>query len=373
MGVKFDDKNGFWTAQFSKRHPITRKPVTLRKRYKSKAEANRGYSQLVVAVEDKLRSSISPTWERLYLEWRSACRKGDIFVQKLSKGVQDEYCEIVEKYTHDWMTKYVEDISKADAWSLLSRVESEVSKSRAKKVRTAITGIFEWGLLSGRLPKVLSIPTEGFKWSKSDVERLPEILTRDQICQFLKYARRLNHPWYPIWALALYTGMRSGELYALSWDHIDFENQSIHVHRNWTNKTGYGDTKARYWRTVPIDSGEVLALIKELKLRAKDPYVLPKFKSWTDGRQAEILREFLANCGLPSIRFHALRACFATQLLRDGVAPAVVMKIAGWRDLKTMQRYVRLSGVEVKGATVSLKFLNEQETMGRIVQLFQEE
>ena len=46
------------------------------------------------------------------------------------------------------------------------------------------------------------------------------------------------------------------------------------------------------------------------------------------------------------------------------------MKIAGWKDLKTMQRNIRLAGIEVQGATASLKILPDVEVMGRVVELF---
>ncbi|MBS1982643.1 MAG: tyrosine-type recombinase/integrase [Bdellovibrionales bacterium] len=55
-----------------------------------------------------------------------------------------------------------------------------------------------------------------------------------------------------------------------------------------------------------------------------------------------MLRDFCKLHGLLSIKFHTLRACFSTQLLRQGVEAAKVMKICGWKDLKTMQRYIRL-------------------------------
>ncbi len=47
------------------------------------------------------------------------------------------------------------------------------------------------------------------------------------------------------------------------------------------------------------------------------------------------------------------------------------MKIAGWVDLATMQRYVRLAGIEIEGSTDGLKLLPEDEVMGRVVELFQ--
>ncbi len=257
------------------------------------------------------------------------------------------------------------------AWIVLDKVEREISIARRKKLRTAIDAVFKWGMLSGRLKGITVIPTEGFKSTRTEEEKMPEILNLEQIRTLLLYAQRVNHHWFPIWALALFTGMRSGELYALEWDQVDFNNNLIFVHRNWTSRTGFGPTKGRYWRSVPIESGQVLNLLKELKLkRGNDKFVLPRFQSWTDGGQAEILREFCVGSGLPSIRFHTLRACFATQLIRDSVAPAVVMKICGWKDLKTMQRYIRLAGIEVKGATQGLKLLPEREVMGRVVSLF---
>ena len=75
--------------------------------------------------------------------------------------------------------------------------------------------------------------------------------------------------------------------------------------------------------------------------------------------------------GPPKIKFHALRVCFAPQLLAKGTPAAIVMKICGWRDLKTMEFYVRVAGVEEKWATDCLKILpSEVEIMGNVASLF---
>lgn len=170
--------------------------------------------------------------------------------------------------------------------------------------------------------------------------------------------------------MALLTGMRSGELYALKWNKVDMNSGIIYVHENWTNREGFGPTKGRYWRTIPIE-GDLKRMLLDLKIKRKgDEFVLPRFQSWKDGRQAEILRTFCKGIGISSVRFHTLRACFATQLIKDGIAPAIIMKICGWKELKTMQRYIRLAGIEVKGATEGLKILPPEETIGRVTELF---
>lgn len=344
--------------------------------FKSKTDAERAEKKLFVQVERELfeAEGRSCKWESLVAEWEIAAKTGDIFIREISQGTVRDYVDIISDWTEDWMKLHVNEIDRARAWMILDRVEREISISRRKRLRTAIDAVFKWGLLSGRIKGMASIPTEGYKSTRKEEEKMPEILNLEQIRTLLSYASTVNHPWYPIWALALFTGMRSGELYALEWDQIDFDNKLLFVHRNWTNKDGYGPTKGRYWRSVPIESTQVLGLLKELKLkRGNEKFVLHHWNSWTDGEAASILREFCVGSGLPSVRFHTLRACFATQLIRDGIAPAVVMKICGWKDLKTMQRYIRLAGIEVKGATEGLKLLPEREVMGRVVNLFKQQ
>jgi integrase len=55
--------------------------------------------------------------------------------------------------------------------------------------------------------------------------------------------------------MALLTGMRSGELYALLWTDIDRENNALTVSKSNDNRFNVvKSTKAGYWRTVPISA-----------------------------------------------------------------------------------------------------------------------
>jgi integrase len=57
-----------------------------------------------------------------------------------------------------------------------------------------------------------------------------------EIKRFLGFAKQLDSPWYSLWATALLTGMRNGELYALEWDDIDFENLLIRVSKSFNSR-----------------------------------------------------------------------------------------------------------------------------------------
>ena len=129
------------------------------------------------------------------------------------------------------------------------------------------------------------------------------------------------------------------------------------VQRSFNRRTKvFKCTKAGYWRNVPISS-ELKSLLIEIKQKAKGEFVRPHFRDWKKGGQAKVLKSFCSFIGIQPIKFHTLRACFATQLIADGAEPTKIMKICGWRDLKTMQRYVRLAGIDERGATERLRFL----------------
>ena len=140
-----------------------------------------------------------------------------------------------------------------------------------------------------------------------------------------------------------------------------------------SNAKKNGPTKGRYWRTVPINSS-LYKLIIDLKngpKKAGSEYVLPRSKDWDNGDQAVSLKNFLKSIGIKPIKFHALRACFATQMLANGVPAPIVMKIGGWKKSSTMDIYLRLAGVDTKGATDCLQFVPEAICFGdNVVSIF---
>lgn len=116
------------------------------------------------------------------------------------------------------------------------------------------------------------------------------------------------------------------------------------------------------------DSGNLVPILKELKLSGGDSnFVLPRIDKWDKGEQARELRMFLSGLGLPAIRFHDLRATWATLLLSKGVEPIKVMIMGGWKDLTTMQFYVRKAGVDIKGITQCLDLHNPSTESAKVL------
>jgi integrase len=191
------------------------------------------------------------------------------------------------------------------------------------------------------------------------VIKVPEanqhVLNKTEVDTLLFEAKKRDHPYFNHWVMAIMTGMRTGELHALTWTDIDFDNKVIAVTKSWGIKDGLGPTKSTKNRYIPI-SVELDKFLKKLKLESVDTdgTVLEELDSWLRGYQASILREFCAEIGVTSIKFHDLRATFITQMLIKGVPLAKVMKIVGHATIKTTMRYLRLVAQDTQGATESL-------------------
>ncbi len=119
----------------------------------------------------------------------------------------------------------------------------------------------------------------------------------------------------------------------------------------WSIKDGYKSTKSGDYRLVEIPK-PLVPTLPELKLKfGGSNLVLPRLSKWDKGDQARDLRFFLKSLGLPQIRFHNLRASWATLLLGKGVPPSIVMSQGGWKDMDTIMIYMRKAGINIKNST----------------------
>lgn len=296
-------------------------------------------------------------WSQIVEKWYSFKLKDEF--EPIGKPTLDDYYSMLKNWTQNVWHKPAKQINRADVKYILRSLEdASKSKSFQSKMKGTINRVLNWGIEEGLVIGMLQLPTYGITVSRK-AERKPTILNRDEITKLLTRAKVDNPKWYPIWAVAILTGCRSGELFALTWDDVDFTNMSLRISKSYNKRLNVTkSTKAGYWRNVPINS-ELKSILKTLKENSNSPYVLPRNRDWSQGYQAKALKNFCLSIGITPIRFHDLRACFATQLLQVKVSPGVVQKVCGWRDLDTMARYIRLAGIDEKGATDRLKLIHD--------------
>jgi len=377
MAIKQYEKDGtaFWKVYVNLRSKVD-PSIRVQKHlldFKSEAAARSEEKRLIKLLTEKLvqEEGRGSQWEYLIDRWEETMKEDQFCrISPLSIG---DYAGMMKLWTKEWFKRPTSEITKADVRDVIKEMDFRGKSSNyQRKMKNAINLVFTWAIEEKYLRDVQESPAYGVQVRDRKEDKPPEIFNLDQIRKLLFEAKRLDHPWYPVWAMALLTGMRSGELHALLWTDVDIETRRLTVSRSYNNRAKIvKSTKGAYWRNVPI-SGELYQLLLELKASAgKREHVLPRFWEWEKGDQARVLRTFCKGVGLPSVRFHTLRACFATQLLAHNIAPARLMKICGWKDLKTMERYVRLAGIDESGATECLQVLSsDAEVMGKVVHLF---
>jgi integrase len=356
-----------FVVTYSKRHPVTRQPCSLRRTrngrgqpIKTIAEARRIERDLVIQVEETLREKSIPKWSALVEDYRNALLAQDMTV----KTVENYYVCLKAHTFEAWGDRLVDKITTEEIRTLVRERVGDRAASHQKNVLKFIRGVFKFALELGLINRN---PAPDMKFRTGD--KIKRVLTEEQVRTLLERAKEFSWEWYPHVACAIYTGMRNGELYALTWDKVNFEDRTILIDSSWNSKDGFKSTKTGDDRRAEI-APPLLHILRELKLKSSDShFVLPRITSWDKGQQATNLRTFLIGLRLPPVRFHDLRATWATIMLGKGVQPAKVMIMGGWKDLKTMMIYMRKAGIETKGITEVLNLHNPSTSTARVLEI----
>lgn len=158
--------------------------------------------------------------------------------------------------------------------------------------------------------------------------------------------------------ICLYTGLRIGEICALQWKDIDFNNKSLKVKKTIlriadvnspTTKTKIiidSPKSESSIREIPLPNKliEILSLHKH-KIIDEDYYVLTGNEKYIEPRNYyERYKKYLISCDIPNYTFHSLRHTFATRCVEIGFDPKTLSEILGHSDVKiTLSRYVHPS------------------------------
>lgn len=249
-----------------------------------------------------------------------------------------------------WHDKYLADIKPSDVHQAVFESKRPIATYTQRRLLQVVKRIFQLAIEEGVM---LMNPAAGLKIRCAEARQL--VLNSEEIGILLREARRTEHRFFPHWAFALLTGMRSGEMYSLRWSDVDLVTGKISITKAWTKKNGEGETKTAKSRVIPI-SAECRGFLTELRRtkKADSNYVLPRLWEWDDGEQARILRSFCGEIGITKVKFHDLRATFITQMLNNGAPLSKVMAVVGHSALKTTQGYLRMLGKDIECVTEML-------------------
>ena len=191
-----------------------------------------------------------------------------------------------------------------------------------------------------------------------------EVMSETDLCTFEGWLFRVKTAENAGIALALFTGMRLGEICALRWKHYDADNGILHVEDSMRRTSNYDDTAVYGEKTrLAIASAKSEAsrrtlflqdFLQELLQRQYETYIRqfgmpPRPDDFILFNKAgnhldpdNLSHYFVASLkclGLPHVKFHALRHTFATRAVENGIDVATVSGILGHADVTTTTHF----------------------------------
>lgn len=186
-----------------------------------------------------------------------------------------------------------------------------------------------------------SNPAEKVKLPQLDKPE-KRIWTKEEVIKFLDAAE--NYQYYIAYYLAIFTGMRLGEVMGLEWKNIDFDQNTIYVKKQIGRGAKGKSVVKNYTKTnasrrsiyISEDVKDKLKAYKK-KQDPKSAYVCTTTIGTTIS-ESNIRRSMKSICkkaNVPYISFHEQRHTHASLALQIGVEPKVIQERLGHSKLST--------------------------------------
>ena len=228
--------------------------------------------KLTIAIYDDINhrntTNSSITLSEWYHEWM------DIHKYKVIRDSTKLYYETVfRKHIEPTLGKYkLKDITQLEIRKLIKALDVQGYKFETQnKVRIMLTDMYDKAIIDDLTYKN---PARGIKIVR-DEEKQIRFLTRKEQTEFFDCSKGTFYD--NLFVVAVLTGLRQGELCALTWDDVDFENKEISVSKTLLYQKLEGDEKKEFhihppktktsYRKVPINKQCELALKKQFVQR----------------------------------------------------------------------------------------------------------
>ena len=281
------------------------------------------------------------TIEKLWQEYKLNRHQGKSL--KIDQGRYEKYIKPV------FANKEPRELIKLDVDRVRIKLLKKLSPQTVKHVLNLLTWIINYGTKNNLCEGI------SFHIQKPSVNNeKTEDLTPVQLENLLQsIASDVNIDVGNMMLMALYTGMRRGEMFKLKWDDINFKTRFIFIK----------DPKGGQDQKVPIN-GMAKTLLNSI-VRIKSPYVFPGLNGGMRTTTGVAGRRIRKNAGLPdNFRpMHGLRHVYASMLASTGnVDMYVLQKLMTHKSPKMTQRYAHLRDDALKsGASQIDNIFNQQK------------
>jgi Site-specific recombinase XerD len=302
--------------------------------------------------------TLSDFWEAEYLPAAEATKTA-----RTMKGEKGLYENWIRPALGDLPLRKI-DVQKVEAL-VLKATKAGKSAATVRYIMAVISQV--WNKAATRDIVQGNSPTKMIKKPRQDNRRI-RFLTEDEATKLLEALSARSIDLHDSALLALYCGMRAGEIHALTWGDIDFANGTIAVL----------DTKNTIDRHAFL-TVEVEDMLKRRRSnQAKTSFVFPatneQKREWISATFFKVIDvlgfndtgEYATDTNGDNVPvrikdrrqrvvFHTLRHTFASWLVMKGTPLYTVAELMGHTTLEMTRRYAHLAPDTLRSAALSLQ------------------
>ncbi len=308
-----------WSARVSKR--VDGKLFQSSKGgFKTKVEAKRWSTEQEALMIKGIDVAKDPTFYQFFSDWYHTFKESSVSASTKKRYLT--HGKIIKEYFKDTKLKKItrSKYQKFLNWFGASHAPGTVHKLDTM-IRDCVSSAIADGLITIDFTAKVRVAGDDTRTKQVEYLNLDEIKRLVRLC-YDNRQPRYTSPYMII--TAIYTGMRLGEISALHWDDIDFQNKTISITKSWNQdrrEMSKPKTEASI-RTIPVN-GWLLDLIKELKVNECDFVFgtyrtdLPPTSQAINQQLRRLLKE--GNMEKRNFHFHSLRHSHVAFLLANGV------------------------------------------------------
>lgn len=281
--------------------------------------------------------------------WLVSSRSG----WKLSTYVKYQDC-LNKNILPCWGLKNFQEITQHDYRQLMLQLNDSLTASSLNTVNTVLSGLVKFSLANRYLEQnPFHLAFAPSAKGKKNIE----ILSPSEARTLTRYACLHLSPLTLGVLLALYGGLRLGEVCALQWKDVDLEENVLHIRKTLQrikNPSQSADApktilhlslpKNDRERAVPIHPSLLEFLADRRGDGHGDTYILRDLRPMEPRIYSYHFKKILGQAGVRDVNFHILRHTFASSCVEAGMDIKALSEILGHSSVKiTMDRYVHLS------------------------------
>lgn len=331
--VSYKNDNGEWKQKSKQGFPDSREG-----KKQAKAEADK----IIKSLKDIFNNNLSVEYKEITFEEYSKLYIEHIRIYKANQTVK--VTEVALNQFEALNAKILRNITNTDIQLCINELTKRglkynTIKSYIARLSAALnTAVRQFHILS----KSPIINIELKKPKKTENVRALTTKEFDNIIN--TFQNSIYDKYTVILIIAGTCGLRIGEILGLTWNDINFDNNTIDVNKQWkvieTNpkKFGFGELKTQNsYRIVPIPKTTV-EYLKKYRNSTSINYLNRIIKNRSSESVISFLNKKLKDFGY-NITIHDFRHTYATKLIANGVDFKTAAKLLGHEVEQTMKTY----------------------------------